>query len=297
MPDNQDPNAGNGGTGNPDPNAGKGGDGGANNGGGAGAEVAWKAHLGPDLGNSPTMKKFSDDKNGLIAAAKGYVELEKLLGHEKIPVPKDANDTAALEVFRRAFKIPENPDGYGLADAQVPETMKGVSFDKATFAAVMHKHNVPPENAKGMWAAYTEMVKGSYAKAVQAQKDALTGVINGLRTEWGDSYDAKVELGQTVINKFSEDQETNDYLTSALSKDPRGIRFLSKIGEQFAENKIGDFKYSNHALSPADAQKEIDEIRRNPQHPYVNDKASPAERKRAIEHVNSLYAIVSRAKG
>jgi non-homologous end joining protein Ku len=68
------------------------------------------------------------------------------------------------------------------------------------------------------------------------------------------------------------------------------------LGEQFAENKIGEFGYKNFSLTPDQAQQQIDEIVGDQKHPYNNDRANPAERERAIDLVNSLYASIAKAK-
>jgi len=257
----------------------------------------WKAQLPADLANAPTMKKFEDTKEGFSEAVKSHLLLEKLLGYEKVPIPKSKDDTAAWQVFSKAMGIPEKPDGYGLPDVEIPESLKGMSFDKAKFAEVVHAHKLTPEAAKGLWGAYTDMTKQAYAKALKDQQDQVTGAINQLRGEWGDAYQAKIELGQMVINKFSDNQETNDYITATLSKDPHGIRFLAKIGDQFAENKIGDFRYQRHSLTPDEAKAEWDAIRMDMNHPYNNEKAPREVRDRAIQHVNELIGIARRPKG
>ena len=69
-----------------------------------------------------------------------------------------------------------------------------------------------------------------------------------------------------------------------------GIKFLAKIGEQFAENKIGDFKYQRHALTPEEIDREISSIRNDMNHPYNNEKLPRADRDKAIEYVNNLIA-------
>lgn len=258
---------------------------------------SWKTQLPADLANAPSMKKFEDTKDGFAEATKSYLLLEKLLGYEKVPIPKSKDDTAAWSIFSKAMGIPEKPEGYGLPDAEIPETMKGLTFDKAKFAEIVHQNKLTPEAAKGLWGAYTEMTKQAYSKALTEQKEKVTGLINQMRGEWGDAYQSKVELGQMVINKFCENQETNDYVTSTLASDPRGIKFLAKIGDQFAENKIGEFKYQRHSLTPEEAQKEISAIRMDFNHPYNNEKAPQAERDRAIDYVNNLIGVARRPKG
>lgn len=258
---------------------------------------SWKNHLDPDLAQSPTIKKFEDTKDGFKEAVKSHLLLEKLLGYEKVPIPKSKDDAVAWGVFSKAMGIPDKAEGYALPDAEIPDTMKGLSFDKKAFQEVMHKHKVTGEAAKGAWADYTEMTKRAYAQAVKDQQDKVTAAINQMRGEWGDAYQSKVEMGQMVINKFSENQETNDYITATLSKDPHGIRFLAKIAEQFAENKIGDFRYQRYALTPEEAQAEWDAIKLDPKHPYNDEKAPQTARDAAIKRVNELIGIARRPKG
>ena len=121
--------------------------------------------------------------------------------------------------------------------------------------------------------------------------------MNQLRSEWGDAYDTNVELGQLVINKFCDNQEAQDFITATLLKDPRGVKFLSKVGGQFAENKIGEFGYKKFSLTPEQAQAEIDAIVRDQNHPYNNERATKPERERAIDYLNNLYKQISKFKG
>ena len=279
--------------------AGQGGEGaGAGGGGGEGSgEFNWKGQLGTDLSNSPTMKLIPDTKEGLTKAITDYGELEKLLGHDKVPMPKGDDDVEGWNRLNKAMGVPDRAEAYGLPDAEIPESMKDLTFDKGKFAQVMHQFKLTPNQAKGMWEAYTNMSKEAYGNAGKAHEAKMTEVINQMKGEYGDAYESKIELGQLVINKFSGDQETQDYITSTLSKDARGIKFLAKVGGQFAENKIGEFKHTNFSLTPETAQNEIDKIMNDPTHPYTNPKATEAERNRAIDYVNGLYAATGRGKG
>jgi len=256
----------------------------------------WKSKLGADISNAPTLQKFEDTTEGLSKAFESHLSLEKLLGHEKVPIPKDANDTEGWARFSKAMGIPEKAEGYGLTDVELPGNMKDMSFDKKQFAETVHKHKLTPSQAKGLWQDYTKMSMDAYGKFLKEHQDHLNNVVNTLRAEWGDAYDVNVELGQTVINKFAGDKETEDFLTATFTKDPRAVKFLAAIGNQFAENKVGEFQLKRFTLSPDDANAEINKILQDPAHPYLNDKATPAEREKAISYVNSLYALINKAK-
>lgn len=251
---------------------------------------SWKAKVGPDLSKAPSLGKFEDTPAGLAEVAKSYVNLEKLLGHEKIPLPKGPEDVEGRAAFNKAIGVPPTPEQYNLPDAAAPKEL-GQSFDKSGFQQVMHKHGLTPGQAAGLWKDYTEMTSGEYSKAMKGYSDQLDQNINALRREWGDAYAGNVELGDMVINKFADDAKAADFLTATLAKDPAGLKFLAKIGAHFAENKVGDFQYKRFAMTPAEAKNEVLKIKSDPNHPYSNEKATEDDHQSAVDHVNRLIAI------
>ena len=261
------------------------------------SQFNWKENLRSDLRESPLAKKFGEDVDGLNKFAESYSNLEKLLGHEKVPIPKGADDVEGWNRFNKAMGIPDKADQYSLQDPKLPETMKGFAIDKNKFAEVVHAHKLTPAQAEGLWKAYNEININTYTQAVEKSQRQVQDMISQLKGQWGDAYDTNIELGQMVINKFSDDQDMNDYITAVLSQDPRGAKFLAKIGDQFAENKVGEFQMKRFSLAPEQAQEEIDKIVRDPNHPYNNEKATAREHQSAIDQVNALYAVINRGRG
>jgi len=261
------------------------------------ASFAWKGQLSSDFANSPTMQKYADTKEGFNDAVKAHLSLEKMLGQDKVVLPKGPEDLEGHNRLAKALGVPDRAEQYGLADAEIPDSLKGLTFDKNKFAEIVHTFKLTPSQAKGLWQAYTDNFKETYQNAIKTKEQELTQVKNKLKGEWGDAYESNVELGQLVINKFSSDQETQDFVTSSILANPMGAKFLSRIGQQFQENKIGEFGYRNFSLTPDQAQAEIDEIVRNPKDPYNDDKASPREREKRIDYVNSLYKTIAKARG
>jgi hypothetical protein len=259
--------------------------------------TGWKSGIRTDLRDSPLLQKFEDTPQGLEKALESHANLEKLLGHEKVPIPKDVNDVEGWNRFQKAMGIPDKAEGYGLSDPALPDAMKDVSFDKSKFAEIAHAHKLTPAQAKGLWETYTKSAVDQYADFQKTQQDQLSKTINELKGTWGDAYQTNVELGQMVINKFSSDQAMNDYLTATLSKDPRGIKFLAKVGDQFAENKVGEFSMKRFTLAPEQAREEWQKIARDPNHAYNSEKSTPREREAAIEYVNSLIRTVNKGQG
>lgn len=256
----------------------------------------WKSTLRPDLKDSTLAQKFDDSPEGLNKAFESHAGLEKLLGHEKVPVPKDDKDVEGWSRYKKAFGIPEKPDGYKLTDIKLPQALEGQGVDKAKFSEIVHANNLTPKQADSLWKVYNQMGIDNYNKAMAEHQKNLDTSINALRNEWGDAYNVNVELGQTVINKFSDDQETNDFVTATLTQNAKGIKFLAKIGEQFAENKIGEFQLPKFAMSPDMIKEEIQKITSNPDHPYMSKNATQREHDEAVRYVNGLYERLNKGQ-
>lgn len=253
----------------------------------------WKSGIGTDLRNSPLLQKFEDTPDGLNKAMESHANLEKLLGHEKVPIPKNADDTEGWNRFSKAMGIPDKAEDYGLPNFEAPENLKDLTFNKGQFAEIAHAHKLTPDQTKGLWKMYTELSTEAYAKAVEGNQTALNDTINQLRSEWGDTYDVNVELAQTVINKFSADQDSNDWLTSTLTRDPKGIKFLAKLGDQFAEAKLGEFQMKKFSLGPEEAIEAALKMSRDLDGPYMNqsDKFTPKEHQVAVDQYNNYIRI------
>jgi hypothetical protein len=261
--------------------------------------AAWKERIAnADVRNS--LSKFDDTPEGIGKLAESYNNLEQLLGRDKVPIPKDINDVEGWNRLSKALGVPDKAEGYGLADASIPADLAqmGLTLNKNEFAEVMHAHKVPPGAVKGIWDVYQQKAIGAYKQAMVKQKEQLTNTVNTLRGEWGDSYDTNVELGQMVINKFSDSKETNDKITALLSRDPAGIKFLAKVGEQFAENKVPEFQMKRFSLAPEEALEEVTKIKMDMDGPYMNSKGrwTPKEHDAAVDRVNHLLGVYQKGR-
>ncbi len=259
----------------------------------------WKSSVRPDLRDSPLLSKFEDNAVGLNKALESHANLEKLLGHDKVPIPKDDNDREGWARFNKAMGVPDTAEAYGLPDVKLPDSMKGMSIDKAKFAEVVRANSLTPKQANTLWKTYNDIQVTAYNSHLETLQANLTKTINMLKQDWGAAYATNVELGQSVINQFSDDKDMNDYLTSVLSSDPKGLRFLKKLGDQFAENKVGDFNVKRFAVTPEEAQAEVDKMVHDIEGPYMNQKGkfTDKEHAAAIERVNSLRTIINRSRG
>lgn len=279
MPDpnggNPDPNAGAGaagGSGNPDPNAGGG--------------AKWYSTLEGDLAGHPAITKFDSPS----ALARGYVEVEKLTGGEKVVNPfklSDEQRPTAMKKYNEAIGVPGDASGYNAILADPENLPEGVGFDKERFGEVAHKYGLRPDQAAGLWQEYTGEVSNGYKAQMEANDTALKASETKLRQEWGQAFDANIELASKFLRHKVKDQATFDRLNAKFSSDPDAIKLLAEYGKEFSENSIGGFKDPGSSrLTPDQAQEEYDNIVGNPKDDYYSDINSV--RQRRIKYVESL---------
>lgn len=265
-----------------------------------GNEQKWYSSLSEEYRNHPSIQKFQD-VNGM---AKSYLSLESLMGQEKIPVPKNENDIAAWEVYRKAFNVPETADKYDLK-------VEGLDDSKLdSFKTIMYKHNISQDAAQDLLNAHISDFK-SYEEAknqlfnAEAQKAS-----EELKKEWGLKYDENLKLARTFLEKMSASKEEFDYYNSKIGNDSRFIKLLSKMGQSVSEGSLGGFEgqAGGFTKTPADAKQELDRILNDPDDAFWagarnkrNDMrfckehnlsyVSEEERKARVNYVNSLIAM------
>lgn len=259
----------------------------------------WQDRLTADLKGALEAKRFANDDKGLVDMATSYLNLEKLVGQDKVPIPKDANDKEGWERWSKAMGVPSEPTGYNFEDIKYPDNMKGKEVNKAEFSQVAHQLRLTPTQAAGLWKVYNDSNISGYQKQLGTMQDRLQKMVTNLKSEWGAAYETNVEIGQAVISQFSDDQDMNDFITSQMLSDPRGVKFMKKLGEQFAENTTSDFNIKRFSLTPAEAKSELEKMRSDVNGPYFNraKKFTQAEQDAAIERHNNLQLIINRAKG
>lgn len=179
----------------------------------------------------PDLKGWLENKNyespeAMAAAHRG---LEKLLGSEKVPLPKDDADSEGWDRVYKAIGRPDAPEGYGL------EALEGgdEGFAKQ-MAGLLFEAGVGQKQAGRMaerWNAYmTEQAKAADdAFKVQSQQDLID-----LKTEWGGATPAKLEHYKRGCAQFGVSAEEMQAIETKIGT-KRAIGLFAKIGEGLGE--------------------------------------------------------------
>jgi hypothetical protein len=195
----------------------------------------WRESIPEDLRGAPSLKKFED----VGALAKSYIELEKRgFG---LPVPNDKWTEKEWEQLYDKLGRPESPEGYGFSDGDIPE---GMQFDKELqdwFSQEAHKVGLSKKQAFDLRQRFIEHQRGLYEKTRQAQEaqaKAREEELQRLKIELGQDYKASLDAAQRVVNEFGDEAFKQYLQQSDLGNDPHLIRFMIKVGQAMADDKV-----------------------------------------------------------
>jgi hypothetical protein len=254
----------------------------------------WHNRLSDDIKAHPKIQSYKTEND----LARGYLELQTLLGHEKVALPKDDKDTVAIEHLNRALGVPEAPEGYKLEEPAKIPGMEDIEFGVSEFEAVAHKHNLTPKQAQGILGEYRDMLASVRETMLNEHKAAVEESKAALTKEWGAAYEPNVKLAQSVMNKFAGSKEAFDHINAAIGADPVALKMFAEIGKNFSEGTLGDLGHQGTSFTktPAQAKEEYESIMADPDDIYwagvQNKKAvSESARKARIEHVEDLLRM------
>lgn len=236
-----------------------------------------------ELRDHPSISPIKDVEN----LARSYVNAQRLIGADKIPMPVNPTDDDLDRIYSRLGR-PETPEGYEIkADGTV------LTEDLASsYADVAHKLRLTPEQAKGVLDYYRSTVEQSEGASAEMIEVARENTVTTLRQEWGRAFDQKVEAASRVAQEFGTSEMFDIQLAdgSKLGDNVEFIKAFAKIADfrqtVTSEDTVAEMPQSN-VMTPAAAQAEIDAIMNDKTHAYW-DRKNPVGRQQAVERMQHL---------
>jgi hypothetical protein len=193
-----------------------------------------------DADQAEWLKTLPDDETRALAKTKGwaapgdvlksYTALEKLLGGDKVVLPKGDDDKDGLDRIYKALGRPDAPDGYKLP---VPEGQDGAFAGEA--AKWFHDAGLSPKQATALaanWNGFAAQAQQAAAKAFDVKGAQDMG---DLKTEWGDKFESNMEMARRATAQFGLSPAELGGMERAFGT-KRFMTVLSKIGVGLAED-------------------------------------------------------------
>ena len=257
---------------------------------GSGSRSEFLQQLPEEIRDHPSLQSINDVGNlGL-----SYVNAQRLIGADKIPLPKNPTEDDLNNIYTKLGK-PEQPSGYEIkADGQIL-----TEEDVNTYTDIAHKLGLSKTQANGILDYYRSSIQQTTeAMSKDAQQQKLQ-IEQNLKAEWGADFDAKVSQANRAVADIAG-QDLLDMVLQDGTKVGNHPAFI-KAFANFADFKNSVTKEDtisensvNYRMSPADAKAKIDTIMNDRSHAYW-DRKNPVARDKAVKEVQDLYEMLNGA--
>lgn len=271
---------------------------GAGGDGGQGGPVSWDAALDPSQRQLVQAKGWKSPAD----VVRDYGQLEGLVGRDKIALPgKDAKPEDWDKVYT-ALGRPESADKYEIGDFRPPEGMPWNADAQKLMLGKMHEFGLSSRQAAGLLKAYGEIQGSAWQGYLDGGAKSAERATADLRKEWGDAYDANLEIANRAVKQAFGDELADIRQVrladgSFLLDNAAIAKAFAKLGASLSEDSdlVGQRGSGGGGAirTPDQAKSEITRIRSeaaaDPQHPYVNRKHP--EYKAMQTRMNELHAL------
>jgi hypothetical protein len=224
-------------------------------GGGAAPPAApeWTAGLPPELQQHVTAKGYK----GVADVVTAHMHAEKLVGADKIAVPKDGVWDEAAKI---KLGIPTDVKGYKIDRPKLPD---GLPYDEkfeSTALAVAHEAGLSNAQAQKLVEFWAKSQGDAFAGIGQDTEAARASTVGELQKEGGKAYDDRVAFASRAAREFGGEPLLAFLNESGAGNSPHLIRAFAKIGEMLREDKISGGRPSGMALTPDQARVEANKL-------------------------------------
>lgn len=236
-------------------------------------------------------EKKLPDVEGL---GRGYMNLEKLLGREKVPVPTGDDDEEGWQRWYAASGRPEKPDDYEFERPTLPDEMPYDEDGEKFLRQFAHQNGLNKKQTKNFYEGYAKLQMERHAAYLEHQKTARSEAQMAFQREHGQRYEMALNNAKSVIQRYGDDDFKRRLDETGLGNDPGMLRMFARIGAEMG----GDTKLKGQPtqqVNIADYQKAISEFRGK--HEKALSNRDHPDNARLVEELYELYQKKQAAEG
>ncbi len=215
----------------------------------------WRNGVPENIRNEPCLSRFKD----VAALAKSYVAAQKLIGAERIAVPKGEDEASWEQLYDRLGR-PATPEEYKLNGET---TVKVDPYTEMWFRNTAHQIGLSEKQAVRLKSAWEEMVQARGQVQAISQEEAQKLLDHEMRQEWGSVFEQKHRAAMRAVHRFA-DGEVVSHL-EALMGSKSALKFFSAVGEAISEDRVEGSGKPGFKPDPAEARAQLDSLHRDTQ--------------------------------
>lgn len=194
----------------------------------------WTDRLPDDLKqHEATLGRFPN----FVEMARSYVHARSKLGEKVAPPPAENATPEQVKAWRALVGAPETAEGYGIKKPdKLPDGVEWNDDLAKGFAAMAHKHHLPPAAVQEIMGWWTEQ-SGNLAKAGREAAEAglqtaLKKQEDELRQAWGQNMDEKFGIAMRAARTFGLQGNPADWTPKDI------VMALEMAGRSISEDKL-----------------------------------------------------------
>jgi hypothetical protein len=236
----------------------------------------WREGLDPTVKSHPSIQNFKSPGD----LAKSWVEAQKLIGRDKIPVPGEKATKEDWDMVFERLGRPKTSDGYTLNEVKLPD---GLPLPKEEFIKDFKNKALElgmlPAQVSQLYDWFMKNEVTQYEQFMSERDSGRMQAENALRKAWGKAFEQNYQLAEQAVVKYGSEEFVNKLKSSGLNNDPDMIQFIANIAKNSAEDSIAG-KASGLTMSPDEAKAEIAKIKGE----AMKDRNHPMNNKHHPEH-------------
>lgn len=252
----------------------------------AGEGGPWYAGIDESL-VTPFVKEAPD----LATFVKSANHTKSMVGADKIALPSENAGEDAWNEFYSKLGRPDDATGYKVSDTtKLPDGVEIDSTQLGEAQSLFHKLGLNSSQGQGILDWYYGSVGAAATQTAEAAANNQATARAALQDEWGENYNLNLERAQGALKQFEEGTELLSLLEeSGLGDDPRVIKYLAKIGAQFADDSVDGGGTNRFLTTQSQAKAEIDNLKSDSGFmSALRDSANPGH-KVAVERWEHLH--------
>jgi hypothetical protein len=255
-------------------------------------KMDWANDVDPDVLKEPSLKPFVDKegKINLGNVLKSYVHTKKQVGKQGVQIPdENATEDQINDFWSKLGYAPEADAYKGQIKRQEESAISEEEYK--VILDGLHAQKIPVKQAQGIVAQMEEARKIQDEAMVNAKVGQIEEGVESLRKDWGGAFEQNVNVASRTLKHFTED---NPEVFKAIADNPEIannpalLKVFHAIGSKvFSEADFKGPNFSQGAMTPEQANEEINSIKGDMSHPYWNSR-HPAH-KDAQKKMRKLY--------
>jgi hypothetical protein len=251
--------------------------------------VSWRESLSPGLRNNPTLEQIPD----LETLAKNHINVQKLIGAEKIQRPQEDWTPEQFDEFYTKMGRPTDAADYDLSNVEVPEGYPVDEGFQSTMIEKLHARGASQEMVAGILKDYYEITGGQIEQSTGDLQRTRESGMQDLRNEWGKSYDGNVDLAVRAFHAgagegFEQVADLRLADGGKLGDHPAIIKAFATLGGKMNEHGLVGGVASNYAMSPQQAGNERNKLMADQDFLAAYTDGTHLEHDAAVKRMNDL---------